>query len=175
VSGFKAGIKTAEAVRRKKVQIIVASAGSFNDPIKGKSLAQTLIRQYADVIFRAAGNTGVGVVEAVKNADGVYLVAEDLDQDGDLPGKVLASALKRMDTAVYTAIQSIVQGNFKSGHHWLGASDNAIDISEMKYSQQLFNKEDLQALQKARTLLREGKLIIPERQAQLDSFQPPEL
>ncbi|HAA02318.1 MAG TPA: BMP family ABC transporter substrate-binding protein [Syntrophobacteraceae bacterium] len=175
VSGFRAGIKTAEKIRGESLEAIVASAGSFNDPVKGKSLAQTLINQYVDVIFRCAGNTGLGVVDAVREADGVYLIAEDLDMDAEMPGKVLASTLKRMDVAVYGALRSIVKGEFKGGHHWLGAGDNAIDITEMKYSQDQFTPKNRQQIQKARTLLKQGSLIIPEHQNQVDSFQPPEL
>jgi basic membrane protein A and related proteins len=175
LSGFRAGMKTAEKIRQQPLETIVASAGSFNDPVKGRSLAQALVRQYVDVVFRVAGNTGVGVVEAVKEADGVYLIAEDLDSDAEMPGKILTSALKRMDLAVYGALRSTVQGEFKSGHHWLGADDNAIDITDMKYSQELFTTEDLQHIQKARRLLKEGQLLIPERQALVDSFQPPDL
>ncbi len=175
LGGFRAGIKTAEKIRHQALETIVASAGSFNDPVKGKSLTQALIHQYVDVVFRIAGNTGVGVVEAVKDAEGVYLIAEDLDTDAELPGKILTSTLKRMDVAVYNALRSIVQGEFKAGHHWLGADDNAIDITDMKYSQDLFTAEDLQRIQKARALVREGSLLIPERQSLVDSFQPPEL
>jgi basic membrane protein A and related proteins len=153
----------------------VAAAGSFNDPVKGKSMAQALVGQYVDVIFRIAGNTGVGVVEAVRDADGVYLIGEDLDSDAEIPGKVLTSTLKRMDVAVYTALRGIVHGAFKPGHHWLGAEENAIDITDMKYSQQLFTHEDLQRIQKARALLKKTKLLIPERQALVESFQPPDL
>jgi basic membrane protein A and related proteins len=175
VSGFRAGMKTAEALRHQPLQTIVASAGSFNDPVKGKSLAQTLIHQYVDVVFKVAGNTGVGVTDAVKDADGVYLIADDLDQDADLPGKVLTSALKRMDVAVYGALRSVVQGEFKAGHHWLGTDDGAIDITEMKHSQQLFSAEDLRHIQNARTLLKENQLLVPERQSLVDSFKPPDL
>jgi basic membrane protein A and related proteins len=175
LSGFRAGIKTAEAIRQQQLETIVASAGSFNDPVKGKSMAQALMGQYVDVIFRIAGNTGVGVVEAVREADGVYLIGEDLDTDAEMPGKVLTSTLKRMDVAVYTALRGIVQGGFKPGHHWLGAEENAIDITDMKYSHQLFTPEDLQRIQKARALLKKTKLLIPERQALVESFQPPDL
>lgn len=175
ITGYRAGVKTAEKLRGQPLETIIASAGSFNDPVKGKSLAQALIDKGVDVVFRAAGNTGIGVVEAAKGIEGVYVVAEDLDQDGDLPGKILASALKRMDVAVYSGIQSVVEGKFQSGHRILGASDGAIDISEMKYSRQLFNPADLERILKARDLLRQKRIVIPKTQAELAGFQPPDL
>ncbi len=175
VSGFRAGVKTAQKARGQKIEGIVATAGSFNDPVKGKSLSKAMIDRGVDVIFRAAGNTGIGVSEAVKGTGGVYMVAEDLDQDAEIPGRVLASALKRMDVAVYGAIRDAVEGRLQGGHRWLGASEGAIDITEMKYSRQLFDPADLQRIEKARNLLQKGQLTVPKRYAEVDSFAAPEL
>lgn len=175
VSGFQAGVKTAQELRGETLETIVTSAGSFNDPVKGKSLARALIDRGVDVIFRAAGNTGIGVLEAVKDAPKIYVVAEDLDLDGEFPGKVLTSALKRMDVAVYGALQDLAQGRFESGHRWLGAAEGAVDITEMKFSRPLFRAPDLERINNARRLLKEGKLNIPKRHSELDQFQPPEL
>lgn len=175
VSGFQAGVKTAQKLRGEALETIVTSAGSFNDPVKGKSLARALIDRGVDVIFRAAGNTGIGVLEAVKDAPPVYVVAEDLDLDGELPGKVLTSTLKRMDVAVYGALQDWAKGSFQSGHRWLGATEGAIDITAMKYSRQLFQASDLERIDKARSLLKAGKLSVPKRYAEVEQFQPPDL
>jgi basic membrane protein A len=175
VSGFRAGVKTAEKQRGELIETIVASVGSFNDPVKGKALACALIDRKVDVIFRAAGNSGIGVLEAVKDANGVYLIAEDLDLDAEFPGKVLTSALKKMDVAVYGALQDSVKGSFQGGHRWLGASDGAVDITEMSYSMQLFKAADMERIQKARALLKEGKIDIPKRSAEVEGFKPPEL
>jgi len=175
ISGFRAGVKTAEKKRGRSIETLVASAGSFNDPVKGKSLATALIGQGVDVIFRAAGNTGVGVIEAVKNASGVYLIAEDLDLDAELPGKILTSTLKRMDVAVYDALSSIVQDRFQPGHHWLGIAQGAVDITDMKYSRNLFTPDDLECIQKARALLKEGKILAPKSHSEVAQFQPPQL
>lgn len=175
VSGFRAGMKTAEKERGEALDLVVTSAGSFNDPVKGKALAQALIDKGVDVIFRVAGNTGIGVMEAVKDVNEVYLIMEDLDLDAEYPGKVLTSALKRMDVAVYEAIRSILQGSFQGGHRWLGTPEGAVDITEMKYSRHLFSATDLERIAKARKLLKESKLSIPKRGSEVESFQPPKL
>lgn len=175
LSGFRAGIKTAEEVRGSSLEVIVASAGSFNDPIKGKSLARALIDQQVDVLFRLAGNTGVGVTEAVRESKAAYLIGEDLDQDGEIPGRVLTSTLKRMDVAVYRALHEAAEGKFNAGHHWLGASEGAIDITDMRYTRDLFDPKDMERIQKARSLLKEGKISIPKRNADVEGFQPPHL
>ncbi len=174
-SGFKAGVKTAEKIRGSRIELVVGSAGSFNDPIKGKSLAKAMIEKGADVVFKAAGNTGIGAMEAVKSEKGAFLIAEDLDQDGALPGQVLTSTLKKMDIAVFDAIRDAVQGRFKGGHRWLGSPDGVIDITEMKFSRQLFSAEDLARMEKAREMLKSGKLTIPKRRAEVDAFIVPVL
>ena len=175
VSGFRTGVKAAQKTRGQRIETIVAAAGSFNDPVKGKSLAMAMIDRGADVIFRAAGNTGIGVTEAVKATGGVYMIAEDLDQDAEIPGRVLASTLKRMDVAVYDAIRDVVEGRFQAGHRWLGVSEGAIDITDMKYSRQLFDPVDLQRIERAENLLRSGQLSVPKRYGEADSFVAPEL
>lgn len=175
VSGFRAGIKTAEVYRGDAVQVVVVFAGSFNDPVKGKSLAQAAIDQGVDVIFRAAGNTGVGVLEAVKGAEHVALIAEDLDQDDEIPGRVLTSTLKRMDVAVHEAILSIVENRFQPGHRWLGAAEGAVDITEMKHSRARFDAADLERIRKARELLKKGAFKVPARSGEVDGFHPPRL
>ncbi len=175
LSGFEAGVKTAEKLRGEALVTIVTSAGSFNDPVKGKSLAQALIGRGVDVIFRAAGNTGIGVLEAVRDVPSVFLVVEDLDLDREFPGKVLTSALKRMDVAVYGALQELAKGSFQSGHRWLGASDGAVDITRMEYSRHLFKVSDLERIDKARDLLKAGKLKIPKQPSEVGEFRPPAL
>ncbi len=175
VSGYRAGVKTAEKTRGQKIEVVVGVAGSFNDPIKGKSLAKAMIDRGVDVIFKAAGNTGVGVAEAVKGANGVYLIADDRNQDAEMPGKVLTSALKRMDVAAYDAIRDCVEGRFRGGHRWLGASEGAVDITDMQYSGQLFAPADLERIEKAREALRSGKVVLPKRYGEVDSFAPPAL
>lgn len=173
VSGFRAGMKTAQSKRQEPLEAIVASAGSFNDPVKGKSLAQALMRKGVDVIFRAAGNTGVGVLEAVKHTDGVFLITEDLDMDAEMPGKILASTLKRMDLVIYNTIREIIQGGFQPRHRWLGAAEGAVSLSEMQYSKQLFKPEDLETIRKAHDLLRENRITVPKRYSDVDAFEPP--
>jgi len=105
----------------------------------------------------------------------VFLVVEDLDLDREFPGKVLTSALKRMDVAVYGTLQELAKGSFQSGHRWLGASDGAVDITGMECSRHLFKVSDLERIDKARDLLKAGKLKIPKQPSEVGEFRPPAL
>ncbi len=92
-----------------------------------------------------------------------------------MPGKILTSALKRMDVAIYGAIRDILDGRFRGGHFWLGAAEGAIGLTEMKYSRQLFAPADLERIEKAKLLLQEGKLSVPKRPGEVESFAAPQL
>lgn len=175
VAGFRAGVKTAEKVKGREIETVVAYAGSFNDPVKGKSLARAMMDRGVDVVFKAAGNTGIGALEAVKATPGVTLIGDDIDQDAEIPGRVLTSTLKRMDEAAYMAIRDVVQGTFKGGHRWLGEAEGGMDITDMKYTRGLFAPADFEMIQKARTMLKEAKFGVPKLQEDLDSFTPPAL
>jgi basic membrane lipoprotein Med (substrate-binding protein (PBP1-ABC) superfamily) len=72
-------------------------------------------------------------------------------------------------------LRSVVEGKFKGGRHWLGGSEGAMGMTDMKYSSHLFSPEDLERLAKARKLLQEGKLNLPKRASEVEAFQPPEL
>lgn len=175
VAGFKAGILTANKNMNRNVRDIVASVGSFNDPVKGKSLAEHLINRGADVLFRLAGNSGMGVWEAVKKRKEIYMVNEDLDMDDQLPGKILASTLKRFDIAVFEGIKSIVQGNFKGGHFWLRADTGGVGISDMNYSRGHFTEEEWRFITRAKNFLQSQEIHIPTHPDQIAGFTVPEL
>ena len=68
--------------------------------------------QGADIIFHAAGATGLGVIEACQEA-GVYAIGVDRDQYNDAPGTVITSAMKRVDTAVYDSVESLLNGTLE--------------------------------------------------------------
>jgi len=172
-AGFRAGVKTAEAAFGRKARIKVAVAGDFYDPAKGKSLTQALIGQGADVILQLAGNTGQGVFEAVREASGVWVVGSDMDQDGIVPGKVLTSVLKRTEVAVYLAVAAAKEGRFGSGCHKLGLADGAVGLTELRYSRGKIPKAGLELMEKARRLIAEGSLQVPDDVAAAEVFSPP--
>ena len=173
-AGFKAGILTANSALGKQVKVRVASAGDFNNPAKGKSLAQSLAGQQADIIFQLAGNTGLGVFEWLKNAPAKhYAIGSDLDQDGLVPGRVLTSVLKRTEAATYQAIKSAKQGKFTPGCHRIGLASGAVDISGLKHTRQLVSPQALKLLDKARQMIISQQLRVPDNLEGVKAFVPP--
>jgi basic membrane protein A len=81
------------------------TGAAWNDPVKGGELAKSQISQGADVIFAAAGGTGLGVLQAATDG-GIFSIGVDSNQNYLHPGKVLTSMLKRVDNAVYDSFKA---------------------------------------------------------------------
>src|SRR5256714_4370335 len=113
VNHYIAGYKWAAKMEDPSVNVFVGYSNNFTDPAKCKGQAQTQIGQGADVIFQVAGGCGLGALQAAGQA-GVYSVGVDADQK-DADPSVIASALKKVDVATYTAIKNVVNGQFQSG------------------------------------------------------------
>jgi basic membrane protein A len=113
VNHYLAGYKWAAAMEDPGIKVLIGYSGDFNDPAKCKSVATSQIGQKADILFQVAGGCGLGVLQAAGQAK-VYSIGVDADQK-DADASVIASALKKVDVATYTAIQGVVKGNFQSG------------------------------------------------------------
>lgn len=104
-TGFEQGVKYADPT----VEVIAKYAGTHYDPAKGKTTAFDVNKSGADVIFQAAGPTGLGVLEAAK-AYNFIAIGVDTDQGYLQPGFIVSSMLKRVDTAVYNVVKNICEG-----------------------------------------------------------------
>lgn len=112
------------------IKVLQSFAGTWNDPLKGKELTLAQYDQGADIVMNAASGTGTGVLEGAKEA-GKYAVGVDLDQDGDQPGAILTSMLKRVDTASYTVIKSVVEGTFEGGSSiYLTVANDGVGLTD---------------------------------------------
>jgi basic membrane protein A len=101
------------------------TGAAWADPVKGGELARAQIARGADVIYQAAGGTGIGVLRATADA-GKLGIGTDANQNGLFPGKVLTSMLKRVDAAVIRTFNDARAGTWKPGPISLGLKDDAI-------------------------------------------------
>ncbi len=100
--GYVQGVKAANPDAKVIQNMTGTTPAAWNDPVKGAELTQAQVSQGADVIYAAAGGTGIGVLQAAADA-GVLSIGVDSNQNYLHPGKVLTSMLKRVDNAVYEA------------------------------------------------------------------------
>jgi basic membrane protein A len=132
--GFAYGAKWMAQRLGKDITISYYYTGTFGDPAKGKEAATTFLDQGADVIYAAAGATGLGVLEACSqraNATNkpIFSIGVDADQDYLYPGQVLCSARKKVDFGVQSTIEAAVKGTFKGGVVELGLKEGGVSMS----------------------------------------------
>lgn len=113
VNHYIAGYKWGATKEDPTVQVAVGYSNDFTDPAKCASVATSQIGHGADVVFQVAGGCGLGVLQAAGKA-GVYSIGVDTDQK-DADASVIASAVKRVDVATFTAIKGVKDGTFAGG------------------------------------------------------------
>lgn len=123
--GFKAGVKAVNP----KAKVISKYANSFTDADKGKTLAITEHQQGADVIFAAAGGTGLGLFKAATEKH-FWAIGVDQDQSNLAKKNTLCSAVKKVDSAVLKVAQLAATGKFKGKVYNYGLSDDGVGISD---------------------------------------------
>jgi basic membrane protein A len=128
-AGFVAGAKSVNPT----VKVISLYAGAFDDQAKGKELGLSLISQGADVVFAAAGQTGIGTFNACQSSKKALFIGVDTDQFMTLtnPGDtILTSAVKRIDNAVFTVTKQALDGKFPGGQNMtFGLAEDGVGLS----------------------------------------------
>lgn len=102
--GYAQGVLAAKADAKVVLNMTGTTPAAWNDPVKGAELAKAQKAQGADVIYAAAGGTGVGVLQTAAD-EGILSIGVDSNQNYMHPGKVLTSMVKRVDVAVYNAFK----------------------------------------------------------------------
>jgi basic membrane protein A len=140
---------------------------AWNDPVKGKELARTQIEKGADVIFTAAGNSGLGAFDAVeqygKDAQGralKFVIGVDSNQNWMKPGYVLTSMVKRVDNAVYQIVRDRVEGRTVGGIHVYGLDNDGIGYASDQYNKDLLSPETIRAVDQARQKIISGRIKV---------------
>ncbi len=140
------------------------NANSFADSATGKTMANTAITNGADIVFQAAGATGLGVIEACQEA-GVYAIGVDSDQSSIAPNTVLTSAMKRVDNAVYNAVEELIDGTLEGGIQSFDLAAGGVDIAP---SQDLIAPEVIDAVNEVKEKIVSGEIEVP---ADKESFE----
>jgi len=152
--GFEQGAKYANP----KVQTVANMTGTtptaWNDPARGAELAKAQFAGGVDVVFAAAGGTGIGVYQAAKDA-GRYAIGVDSNQNHVQPGTMLTSMVKRVDVAVHNAFKGITPGVTS-----LGLKEGGVDIAIDEHNARLVTPAMKQKVDAARTDIVAGKIRV---------------
>jgi len=139
VTDFKTGFDQGAKDANPNIQILNATAGTFSDPAKGKEIGLAQLNQGADIIFPIAGGTGLGALQAVKEAGGGQLaVGVDSDQatifaatDAAQADVIFTSVEKKVGESLFLALKGTIDGTQAYGQRVvLGLKDGAVGISK---------------------------------------------
>jgi basic membrane protein A len=123
--GYVQGVKYVNAQDEVFQNMTGTTDDAWNDPTKGGELARSQFDRGADVVYAAAGGTGLGVYQAAKDA-GKLAIGVDSNQNYIHPGTMLTSMMKRVDLATYNAFKTAQDGTWKPGLQVLGLKEEGV-------------------------------------------------
>jgi basic membrane protein A len=132
---------------------------AWSDPTRGAELARSQFTAGADIIFAAAGGTGLGVYQAAKEAKRLA-IGVDSNQNGLHPGTMLSSMLKRVDVAVYTTVMDARAGRWKPGANVLGLKEQGVGLAMDSHNAALVSQQTRRRLSQAEAAVATGKLKV---------------
>ena len=137
---------------------------AWNDPTRGGELARSQFDRGADVVYAAAGATGLGVLQAAKDR-GKLAIGVDSNQNHIHPGTILTSMIKRVDQAVYESFKTARDGTWKPGTRVLGVADGGIGYAIDAHNRALITPEMERRLEQARADIVAGKIKVTDYMA----------
>ena len=138
---------------------------AWNDPTKGGELARSQFDRGADVVYAAAGGTGIGVYQAAKDA-GKLAIGVDSNQNYIHPGTMLTSMIKRVDVAVYESFRAAQDGTWQGGIQVLGLAEDGVGWAVDEHNRSLVSDEMEAAVEQAREDIIAGAIQVTDYMAQ---------
>ena len=171
-TGYEEGARAVNPNIRVIDNYVGVTDGAWNNPGKGKELALNQIEKGADVIFTAAGNSGLGAFDAVeqygKGPNGEankFVIGVDSNQNGVKPGFVLTSMVKRVDNAVFDVIKEVQAGNFHGGFHVFGLDKDGVAYSVDENNKSLLTPEMISRTEEAKQKIVAGQIQVTDAMA----------
>ena len=162
--GYVGGVKSVDAKAEVYQNMTGTTGAAWNDPVKGGELAKSQIDRGADVIYHAAGGTGLGVLQAAADA-GKLGIGVDSNQNHLHPGKVLTSMTKRVDVAIYDAFKDAKDGKWTAGVKVLGLKQGGVGWAFDDHNKALITAEMKAAVDKAEKGIVDGSIKVHDYMA----------
>ena len=162
--GYVQGVKWQNSGGEVYQNMTGSTPSAWNDPAKGAELAKSQFDRGADVVYAAAGGTGIGVYQAAKDS-GKLAVGVDSNQNHLHPGTMLTSMLKRVDIAAYNVFKSAKDGSFKPGINVLGLAENGVGWALDEHNAKLVSADMKAAVAKAEKGILDGSIKVHDYMA----------
>jgi basic membrane protein A len=163
-TGYEEGARAANPNVVVLANYVGVTPAAWNNPGQGKELAIAQIGKGADVIFTAAGNSGLGAFDAAEQ-NKKFVIGVDSNQNWVKPGYVLTSMVKRIDNAVYQIVKDRVDGQFKNGVHVYGLENEGVGYAVDQYNEKLIQPEVLQKVEAVKQDIINGKIQVTDAMA----------
>ena len=172
--GYEEGARSVNPKIQVLQNYVGVTDGAWNNPGKGKELALGQIEHGADVIFTAAGNSGLGAFDAVEQygkdpATGEankFVIGVDSNQNMVKPGFVLTSMVKRVDNAVYDAVKEVYDGQFQGGFHSFGLDKDGVAYAMDDNNKALIPQEVIQRVEQSKQQIIDGMVKVTDAMAE---------
>ena len=158
--GYCAGVLDANP----DATILQYNANNFGDASGGKTAVNTMVTKGADVVFHAAGGTGIGVIDGCKE-NKIWAIGVDSDQSPLAPETILTSALKRVDNACYDATKKAILGTLEGGVATYDLAAGGVDIAPTTDN---LSKDVLEKIEDAKKDIIAGDLVVPKNQEEFE-------
>ncbi|MCY3726902.1 MAG: BMP family ABC transporter substrate-binding protein [Rhodobacteraceae bacterium] len=155
--GYVQGVKAANPDINVIQNMTGNDPSAWNDPVKGGELTKAQIASGADVVYHAAGGTGVGVLQAAADA-GILGIGVDANQNHLHPGSVLTSMLKRVDVAVYNSFSEGMDLN--TSIVVLGLKEDGVGYALDENNQDLISAEVLEMVEATKASIINGDTVV---------------
>ena len=166
--GYEEGARSVNPNIRVIENYVGVTDSAWNNPGKGKELSLAQIGKGADVIFTAAGNSGLGAFDAVEQQgkqDGRathFVIGVDSNQNMVKPGFVLTSMVKRVDNAVYDIVKDVVNHEFSPGLHVFGLDKDGVGYAMDDFNKDLVTPDAIQAAEDAKKKIISGEIKVTD-------------
>lgn len=157
--GFEQGAKYVNGDIDYFENMTGSTPAAFADPARGSELAKSQISQGADVIFAAAGGTGIGVYQAAAD-EGIYAIGVDSNQNYLQPGTMLTSMVKRVGVAAYQTWEDAQAGNWEGGIKLFDTASGGVDWALDEFNQDLIQPAWEERMAQIRQAIIDGEIDI---------------
>src|SRR5689334_10120253 len=157
--GFEQGIKYANPKAELIANMTGTTPAAWNDPGRGAELAKGQFDRGVDVVYAAAGSTGIGVLQAAKDR-GKLAIGVDSNQNHLHPGTMLTSMIKRVDLAAYNSFKATSDKSWKAGVSTLGLKEGGVDWALDKNNEKLITPEMKAKVDQAKADIVSGKISV---------------
>ena len=157
--GYKQGVAHADSSMNVLAQMTGSTPAAWGNPTKGGEITRSQVENGADVVYAAAGGTGIGVYQTAADM-GVLAIGVDSNQNYMQPGTMLTSMYKKVGLAAYNSFAAAVAGNWEAGFSVNGVAEDGVGAAMDEYNADLVSADMLAAVDAARAAIISGDIVV---------------